>query len=136
MQDYQFKYSSHCLCIFYSEPFLFSAPTVHMIVEIARSFLLFSCSLNLITFHAPHLEDVLELMTLRRLSRNTALTTYLNRSQSILSTLMWVTAAFFQAKQRVLGRVLKRYIFVGTAWNDSSGDLMIHVLIWNSAVSG
>ena len=64
MQDYQFKYSSHCLCIFYSEPFLFSAPTVHMIVEIARSFLLFSCSLNLITFHAPHLEDVLELMTL------------------------------------------------------------------------
>ena len=30
MQDYQFKYISHCLCIFYPEPFLFSAPTLHI----------------------------------------------------------------------------------------------------------
>ena len=31
IQDYQFKYISHCLCIFYPEPFLFSAPTLHII---------------------------------------------------------------------------------------------------------
>ena len=31
MQDYQFKHISHCFCIFYPEPFLFSAPTLHMI---------------------------------------------------------------------------------------------------------
>ena len=31
MQDYQFKYISHSSCIFYPEPFLFSAPTVHII---------------------------------------------------------------------------------------------------------
>ena len=31
MQDYQFKYISHCLCIFYPEPFNFSAPTLHII---------------------------------------------------------------------------------------------------------
>ena len=31
IQDYQFKYISHCLCMFYPEPFLFSAPTLHII---------------------------------------------------------------------------------------------------------
>ena len=31
MQDYQFKYISHGLCIFYPEPFHFSAPTLHII---------------------------------------------------------------------------------------------------------
>ena len=31
MQDYQFKYISHCLCIFYPKPFNFSAPTLHII---------------------------------------------------------------------------------------------------------
>ena len=31
MQDYQFKYVSHCLCIFYPESFLFPAPTLHII---------------------------------------------------------------------------------------------------------
>ena len=31
MQDYQFKYISHCLCISYPEPFLFPAPTLHII---------------------------------------------------------------------------------------------------------
>ena len=31
MQDYQFKYISHCLCIFYPELFLFSASTLHII---------------------------------------------------------------------------------------------------------
>ena len=31
MQGYQFKYISRCLCIFYPEPFLFSAPTLHII---------------------------------------------------------------------------------------------------------
>ena len=30
MQDYQFKYISHCLCISYPEPFLFPAPTLHI----------------------------------------------------------------------------------------------------------
>ena len=32
-------------------------------------------------------------------------------SQSFSSTLIWITAAFFQAKQRVLERTLKKYIF-------------------------
>ena len=31
IQDYQFKYISHCLCMFYPEPFLLSAPTLHII---------------------------------------------------------------------------------------------------------
>ena len=31
MQDYKFKYISHCLCIFYPNPFNFSAPTLHII---------------------------------------------------------------------------------------------------------
>ena len=31
IQDYQFKYISHCLCMFYPEPFLFSVPTLHII---------------------------------------------------------------------------------------------------------
>ena len=31
MQDSQFKYTSHCLCIFYSKPFNFSAPTLNII---------------------------------------------------------------------------------------------------------
>ena len=31
MQDYQWKYISHCLCIFYPEPFHYSAPTLHII---------------------------------------------------------------------------------------------------------
>ena len=31
MEDQQFKYTSHCLCIFYPEPFHFFAPTLHII---------------------------------------------------------------------------------------------------------
>ena len=31
IQDYQFKHISHCLCMFYPEPFLFSAPTLHIV---------------------------------------------------------------------------------------------------------
>ena len=30
MQDYEFKYISHCLCIFYPKPFPFSALTLHI----------------------------------------------------------------------------------------------------------
>ena len=94
---------------------------------------MFGCSLNLIIFRAPHLE-VLELMALPKTAPLTA--KYHPLFYSFLSTPIWVTAAFFQAKQRVLGRALQKYIFVGTAWTDNSEDLMIHLLIWNSAVSG
>ena len=31
MQDYQFKYISHCLCISYPEPFLFSRSALHIL---------------------------------------------------------------------------------------------------------
>ena len=59
IQDYQFKYILHCLCMFYPEFFLFSAPKA-----LPRSFFLFNCFLNLRTFRAPHLEETLELLTL------------------------------------------------------------------------
>ena len=51
-------------------------------------------------------------------------------SQSFWPTLIQVTVAFFPGKQRALGTALKKYdIFAGTAWTDSSEDLMIHALI-------
>ena len=50
-------------------------------------------------------------------------------SKSFSSTLIQVTAAFFQAKQRALGRALKKYdIFAGTTCTNNSEDLMIHAL--------
>ena len=50
-------------------------------------------------------------------------------SKSFSPTLIQVTAAFFQAKQRALGRALKKYdTFAGTAWTNNSEDLMIHAL--------
>ena len=139
MQDYQFKHISHCLCIFDPEPFLFFALALDIIEwkgsckEIFFVQLFLFC-LNLITFRAPHLEEVLELMTLPK--TEALIAKYHPLSKSFTSTIIWVTAAFFQAKQRVLGRALRKYIFVGTAWTDNFEDLMIHLLIWNSAVSG
>ena len=99
---------------------------------LARSLFLFSCSLNLITFCAPHLE-VLELMTLPKTAALIA--KYHPLSNSFSSNLIWVTAAFFQAKQRALERALKKYIFAGAAWSENSEDLMIYALIWNSVIS-
>ena len=62
---------------------------------------------------------------------------YLPLSQSFLPFLIEVMAAFFPAKQRALGRTLKKYdIFAGTAWTDNSEDLVIHALTGNSAISG
>ena len=86
---------------------------------LARSLVLFSCSLNLITFCAPHLE-VLELMTLPKTA--VLLAKYQPLSKSFSSTLIWVTAAFFQTKQRALERALKKYIFAGAAWSKNSED--------------
>ena len=77
---------------------------------LARSLFMFSCSFNLITFCAPHLE-VLELIALPKTAALIA--KYHPLSKSFTSTLIWVTAAFFQAKQRVLERTLKKYIFAG-----------------------
>ena len=134
MQDYQFKYTQHCLCFFYLEPFLFSKPTLH-IKEWKGSckyLFLFGCSLNLLTFHAPHLE-VLELMTLPKTAPLIA--KYHPLSHSFLSTPIWVTVAFFQAKESS-GKGIEEIYFVGTSWTDDSADLMIHLLIWNSAASG
>ena len=96
---------------------------------------LFLFCLNLITFPAPHIEEVLELMTLPKTV--TIIPKYHPLSQSFSSTLIWVTVAFLQAKQRPLGRALRKYdIFPGTAWSDNTEDLMIHALIWNSPTSG
>ena len=66
MEDQQFKYTSHCLCIFYPEPFHFFAPTLHIIEwkALEKSLFLFNYSLNLKTFRALNLEETLELMTL------------------------------------------------------------------------
>ena len=135
MQGYQFKYISRCLCIFYPEPFLFSTPTLHKIEwkGTCKEFLfvkLFFKSDDI----SPHLEEVLELMTLPKAPALIA--KYHALSQSFSSTLIWVTAVFFQAKQRVLKGALKKYVFVGTTWTDNSEDLMVHLMIWNSAVSG
>ena len=61
------------------------------------SFFLFNCSLNLITFRPHHLEDTPELMTL---PKSVALIAKFHScSRSISSTLIWLMAAFFQAKQ-------------------------------------
>ena len=98
MQDYQFKYISHSLSIFNPEPFLFSAPTLHVIEwRSCKEFFLFNCSSYLITFHPPRLEDTLQLITL---PKTAALIAKLYPSyRSFSSTLIWLTAAFFQAKQ-------------------------------------
>ena len=48
---------------------------------------------------------------------------------SFSSTLIWVMAAFFKAKQRTLERALKKYIFAGAPWSENSEDLMIYALI-------
>ena len=98
MQDYQFKYISHCSCIFYPMPFLFFAPTMHIKEwkSSCKEFFLFSCSLNLITFRAPHLEEVLELMILPKTAALIA--KYRPLSQSFSTTLIWVKRAFFQAE--------------------------------------
>ena len=86
IQDYQFKYILHCLCMFYPESFLFSAPKA-----LTRSFYLFNCFLNMRTFSAPHLEETLELLTL---PKTVALIAKFHRcSHSFSSTLIWVTAA-------------------------------------------
>ena len=86
IQDYQFKYILHSLCMFYPESFLFSAPKA-----LPRSFFLFNCFLNLITFRAAHLEETLELLTL---PKTAALIAKFHRySHSFSSTLIWVTAA-------------------------------------------
>ena len=50
-------------------------------------------------------------------------------SNRFSSTLIWVMVAFFQAKQRALERVLKKYIFAGAAWIENSEDLIIYALI-------
>ena len=98
----------------------------------ARSLFLFSCSLNPITFCVPHLE-VLELMTLPKTAALIA--KYHLLSNSFLSTLTWVAAAFLQTKQRALERALKKHIFTGAAWSENSVDLIIYALIWISAIS-
>ena len=58
---------------------------------------MFNCSLNLITFRSPHLEDTLESMTLPKTAA--LIVKFHSCSQSFSSTLIWLTAAFCQAKQ-------------------------------------
>ena len=140
LQDYQFKYILHCLSIFYPEPFLFFPPALHIIEwkgsckELlfcsAVSFLFKSDNISRATFRGgAWVNDIPK--TVAIIAKHHPL------SQSFSSTLIWVAAAFFQAKQRPLGRALEKYdIFPGTAWSDNSEDLMIHTLIWNSATSG
>ena len=95
------------------------------------SFFSLSCSLNLIPFRAPYLEEMTLAETAALIAK------YHPLPQSFLPTLIEVTAVFFLAKQRALGRALKKYdIFAGTAWTDNSEDLMIHALIGNAATSG
>ena len=86
--DYQFKYISHCLCVFYPEPFNFSAPTLHIIEwkGSCKEFLLLNFSLNLITFRKPHLEEAIELMALPKTAA--LITKYNPSSQSFPSTLI------------------------------------------------
>ena len=58
---------------------------------------MFICSSNLITFHPPRLEDTPQWITL---SKTAALIAkFYPCSRSFSSTLIWLTAAFFQAKQ-------------------------------------
>ena len=134
MGDYQFKNISHCLRIFNPESFHFSAPTLHMIEwkgywkEVCFYWTVLK------TFRAPHLEEALELMTLPRTV--VLIAKYYLCSQSFSSTLVWVTAVFFQKKQRALRKALKKYIFARAAWTDNSEDLMINALIGNSSISG
>ena len=142
VQDYQFKYIWHCLSTFYPEPFLLFAPAL-LIIEwkcsckelpfgSAVSFLFKSDNISRAACRGG--AEVLELMTLPKTVA--IIPKYHRLSQSFSPTLIWVTAAFFQAKQRLLGRALRKYIFPGTAWSDNSEDLTIHALIWNSATSG
>ena len=125
MQDYQFKYISHSLCIFYPETFHISAPTLHIIEwkGSCRSLFLFNCSLNLRTFRTSHLVEMLELMALPL--TQALISKYHPCSQSSSSTLICVMAAYDVIYD----------IFVRAAWTDSSEDLMINALIWSSAIS-
>ena len=65
MLDYQFKYIAHYLCIFYPEPFLFSAPTMQIVKwkGSCKEFLFVQLFFKFDNI-SSRLEEVLELMTL------------------------------------------------------------------------
>ena len=135
IQDYQFKYTSHCLCFFYPELFLFSEPTLH-IKEwkgSCKEFLfvrLFFKSDNIshATFRGAWVNDI---------TKNCA--AYREIPPFVPELFVYShmsNGSLLSGKTKSSGKGIEEIYFVGTAWTDNSEDLMIHLLIWNSAVSG
>ena len=126
MQDYQFKYISHCLCIFYPEPFLFSAPTLH-ITEwkgSCKEFLfvrLFFKSNNIsrATFRGAWVNGI---------TKNCG--AYREILPFVPEFFVYPhmnNGSLLSGKTKTSGKGIEETYYVRTAWTENSKDLIIHV---------
>ena len=113
MQDYQFKYISHCSCIFYPVSFLFFAPTMH--IKEWKS----SCKFFFIQLFFK--SNNISRATFRGGAWVNDITKNCGAYREIPPFVSELFDYSHMSKEsllsgRVLGRALKKYIFIGTAW--------------------